>query len=149
MRRRKFITLLGGALFACPHFVKRRVPLEHSGINVRIVELSAPPDFDKSFEIALNEQVGARHPRATIASLAIKIAGFLQALAERRDLPAQQPGRSGAHDSDQRHRRLLRARGERPKKRWSDRRAAEQRDELAAFHHQVFPARLLGAARWD
>jgi hypothetical protein len=65
MRRRKFITLLGGALFACPHFVKRRVPLEHSGINVRIVELSAPPDFDKSFEIALNEQVGARHPRAT------------------------------------------------------------------------------------
>jgi putative ABC transport system substrate-binding protein len=51
------------------------------GITFRIIELSAPPDFDKAFELAVNERVGAlivlvspityAH-RAKIASLTIK-----------------------------------------------------------------------------
>src|SRR5262249_34897588 len=43
---------------------------------------------------------------------------------------AQQVGPFGAEHSDHRHRRLLRARRERPR----SRSAAEQRDELAALH---------------
>jgi putative tryptophan/tyrosine transport system substrate-binding protein len=51
------------------------------GISFRIIELSAPPDFDRAFETALNERVGAivvlvspvtYAQRAMIASLAIK-----------------------------------------------------------------------------
>src|SRR5262245_48606463 len=62
--------------------------------------------------------------------LALDIAGFIQALTER--------GREGhiarscraVEKPDHRHRRLLRARRERPRRR----RAAEKRDELAAPH---------------
>ena len=45
-------------------------------------------------------------------------------------------GRSGVEEPDHRHRRLLRARGERPR----CRSAAEKRDELAAFHSMTSSA---------
>jgi hypothetical protein len=41
--------------------------------------------------------------------------------------------RSEVEEPDHRQRRLLRARRQRP----GDRRAAEQRNELAAFHHSI------------
>jgi hypothetical protein len=50
-------------------------------------------------------------------------------LLESGDLRAERSARSGTKKSDHRHRRLLRPRRERPRRR----RAAEQRDELAAF----------------
>src|SRR6516165_829080 len=54
---------------------------------------------------------------------------FAQALAERDQELCIRIRRPDAEESDYRHRRLLRSCRERP-----SRRAAEQRDELAAFH---------------
>src|SRR5262249_1514396 len=51
---------------------------------------------------------------------------------ERRQLLSRTLGRSGVDESNYRHRRPLRARRERPR-----RRAAEQRDELAAAAHSI------------
>jgi hypothetical protein len=65
--------------------------------------------------------------------LALDDAGFAEPFAERSD--TARLGRAVADESDDRHRRLLRARRERPR----CRRAAEQRDELAAFHQQFLP----------
>src|SRR5262249_48379950 len=62
--------------------------------------------------------------------LAFDIARFLQALAERRDLLAQRSGRCGIEEADHSHRRLLRARRERPRRSHS----AKERDELAELH---------------
>jgi putative ABC transport system substrate-binding protein len=42
------------------------------GITFRIIELSAPPDFDKAFEVALNERVGATLTDAELVSLLIQ-----------------------------------------------------------------------------
>src|SRR5262249_4727121 len=61
--------------------------------------------------------------------LAFDITRFLQTLAERPDLLPQRSGRSGIEEADHGHRRLLRARRERPR----NCRAAEQSDELAAL----------------
>ena len=58
--------------------------------------------------------------------LALDVAGFVEALAERSGIARGGLGRPGVDEADDRHRRLLRARRERPR-----RRAAEQRDELA------------------
>ena len=55
---------------------------------------------------------------------------FLQALAERDDKVLERRGRCAAEKADHGHRALLRTRPNRP----CHRRAAEQRDELAAFH---------------
>jgi hypothetical protein len=57
----------------------------------------------------------------------LDIASFVQSLAERGNLVAQHSRRPAAEKPDHRHRRLLRARRERPRRR----RATEQRDELA------------------
>src|SRR5437016_3530629 len=57
-------------------------------------------------------------------------AALAQALAEYGDKMRRILRRPGAHEPDYRHRRLLRARRERPR----HRRAAEKSDELAAFH---------------
>ena len=62
--------------------------------------------------------------------LALDIAGFLQALAERARTVREPVRRCAAEKPDHRHRRLLRARRERPRRR----RAAEQRDELPPPH---------------
>src|SRR5215813_7276092 len=62
--------------------------------------------------------------------LPLDIAGFLKTFTEGGHKERVSSGRSAAEESDHRHRRLLRARRERP----HDRRAAEQRDELAALH---------------
>jgi hypothetical protein len=61
--------------------------------------------------------------------LAFDVASFAQALVEGRETESVWFPRPGADLSDHRHRRLLRPRRERPR----SRRAAEQRDELAAF----------------
>src|SRR5262249_20775161 len=61
--------------------------------------------------------------------LALEESGIFQALQDHRDERRVDGGRTGAENADHRHRRLLRARRERPRGR-----AAEQRDELAAFH---------------
>jgi hypothetical protein len=63
--------------------------------------------------------------------LALDEAYFLQALAERSPLVARYV--PTAEKPHHRHRRLLRARRERPR----ERRAAEQRDELAPSHHSI------------
>jgi hypothetical protein len=60
---------------------------------------------------------------------ALDVAGIAQALAESVDQVAECVGRAAANESDHRHRRLLRARRERPRDR-----AAEQGDELAPSH---------------
>src|SRR5215471_15305196 len=62
--------------------------------------------------------------------LALHIADLFEALAKCAQTVRHRVGRSGVEQPNHRHRRLLRARRERP----CDCRAAEQRDELAAFH---------------
>src|SRR5215472_15426885 len=62
--------------------------------------------------------------------LRFNIARFAQSLTEGGQREGVGFGRSGCEIPDHRHRRLLRARCERPR----SRRAAEQRDELAAPH---------------
>jgi hypothetical protein len=67
---------------------------------------------------------------ATIPNATIDIAGVFEALAKSAQTLRHPVRRSGVEESDHRYRRLLRARRERP----SDRRCAEQRDEIASFH---------------
>ena len=62
--------------------------------------------------------------------LPFDIANLTQSLAECVDSGRRFTWRSATEKSDDRHRRLLRARRERPHRR----RAAEQRDELAPFY---------------
>src|SRR5262249_26596100 len=66
----------------------------------------------------------------------LDIAGLNEALPERRNGIFECSGRSAVEEPDHRHRRLLRARRERP-----DRRTAEQRDEPAALHSITSSAR--------
>ena len=73
---------------------------------------------------AIREAVFDRHV------LALDIAGFFQAQTERGQKVWVIAGRPAGEKPDHRHRRLLRARRERPHRR----RAAEQRDEVAAVH---------------
>src|SRR5262249_59053934 len=68
--------------------------------------------------------------------LTLDISGLFQSSAEIAQTLRDNVGRSGVEKSDDRHRRLLRARRERP-----SRRAAEQRDELAALHSITSSAR--------
>ena len=68
--------------------------------------------------------------------LALDIAGFLQALAKCAQAVRERVRRCAVEKPDHRHRRLLRARRERPR-----RRAAEQRDELAPLHSITSSAR--------
>ena len=65
--------------------------------------------------------------------LALDIAGLLQALAKCAQTVRDRVRRCGVEEPDHRHRRLLRARRERPR----SRRAAEKRDELAPLHHSI------------
>ena len=71
--------------------------------------------------------------------LTFNIASFAEAFAERGRIARRGIGRPGVDEPDHRHRRLLRARRDRPRRR----RAAEQRDELAASDescHLIPPA---------
>src|SRR5262245_16470768 len=78
--------------------------------------------------VALGATVFARHVTA------LDIARFFQALPKEGQAQwiVQPPGRN-TKEPDHRHRRLLRARRQRPCRR----RAAEQRDELAASNHSI------------
>src|SRR5262249_30903589 len=67
--------------------------------------------------------------------LALHIADVFEAQAECAQTVGHRVRRSGVEQPNHRHRRLLRARRERPR-----RRAAEQRDELAAPHVWMAPA---------
>src|SRR6516225_88383 len=62
--------------------------------------------------------------------LTLDITCFAEGVAERGHVACHRIGRSEVYEPDDGHRRLLRARRERPR----DRSAAEQRDELAALH---------------
>src|SRR5262249_38713979 len=64
------------------------------------------------------------------------VAGFLQTLAECANEVRIRSGRSAMKITNHRHRRLLRARPERPRRSC----AAEQRDELAPFHSITWSA---------
>src|SRR5262245_48839099 len=68
---------------------------------------------------------------------ALGIAGLFQTLMESRQKRRIQAGRCAMKEPNHGHRRLLRARSERPR----GRRAAEQRDELAPFHSITSSAR--------
>jgi hypothetical protein len=61
--------------------------------------------------------------------LALDVAGFVEALTERTNNAHRDLGRPAVDEADGRHHRLLRVHPDRPR----SRRAAEQRDELAAF----------------
>src|SRR5262249_44600870 len=61
--------------------------------------------------------------------LAVDIAGLVEALTECSTKACGFLGRPAGHEADNRHRRLLRARRERPRSR-----ASEQRDERASLH---------------
>src|SRR5262245_619206 len=65
--------------------------------------------------------------------LALYVARFVEGFTERSAKARGILGRSGADKADDRHRRLLRPRRQRPR----HRRAAEQRDELAAPDHSI------------
>src|SRR5262249_26091486 len=78
----------------------------------------------QSINSALRPAIFDRHVAA------FDVAGFLQGLTECSRHWLVSGRRLGVEKSDHRHRRLLRARRERPR----DGRAAEQRDELAALH---------------
>src|SRR5262249_31716805 len=65
--------------------------------------------------------------------LTLDIAGVLEALTESAQTLHIPVRRRGVKKTDHRHRRLLRPRPERPRRR----RAAEQRDELAAATHSI------------
>src|SRR5215475_12841929 len=69
--------------------------------------------------------------------LALDVAGFANALPEWGQIACTISKRRAAEESNHRHRGLLRARRERPR----DRRAPEQRDELAPFHSITSSAR--------
>ena len=64
--------------------------------------------------------------------LPLDVTGLSQPLAERGDELSVSSRRSAAEESDYRHPPLLRARGERPR-----RRTAKQCDEVAASHHSI------------
>src|SRR5215510_343221 len=68
--------------------------------------------------------------------LALDVAGFTKALPECGQIACTIRKRRAAEESDRRHRRLLRARRERPRGR-----AADQRDELAPPHSITSSAR--------
>jgi putative ABC transport system substrate-binding protein len=70
-------------------------------------------------------------------ALAFDIAGFLQTLAKRAQSVRERIGRCRMEKPDHRHRRLLRARPERPRRH----RAAEQSDELPPRHSITSSAR--------
>src|SRR5262245_13010608 len=92
---------------------------------------------------AASDEVRHQRRQATVLSfkpmvldryvLTLDIAGVTEAGAERRRVSRHATGRTGVYDPDDRHRRLLRARRDRPRRR----RAAEQRDEFAPFHHSI------------
>src|SRR5262249_59177322 len=71
-------------------------------------------------------------PKLDRHALAYDIAGLAQAFAEPRDQRRKLFRRTMMEKSNDRHRRLLCARRERP-----GRRAAEQRDEIAPLHHSI------------
>jgi len=73
--------------------------------------------------------------------LAVNMAYFAELLSEGFNVVGLQGRRGNAEVTDPGHfSRPLRARGKRPCGR-----SAEKRDELAALHHDKFPARLLGS----
>src|SRR5262249_11926499 len=90
-------------------------------------------------DLATN-QIGGERRKSVIAAfrpaildrhiLALDIAGLLQTLMKRAYHGCEAVGQSAVEEPDHRHRRLLRARRERPR----GRRAAEQQYELAALH---------------
>src|SRR5262249_23539106 len=73
--------------------------------------------------------------------LALDIAGIFEALAESAQKVPDRFGRLHVEKPDDRHRRLLRARRERPR-----RRTAEERDEVATFHSITSSARASNVA---
>src|SRR5262252_9232152 len=68
--------------------------------------------------------------------LTLDVADFVEAFVERSGITRGGIGRPDGDEADDWHRRLLRARRE-----WPRDRAAEQRDELAAFHSITSSAR--------
>src|SRR5439155_8126844 len=85
----------------------------------------------QSLVLAFGPAIFDRHVRS------FNISGLGQALAERAQTRCPEVRRCTAEKADYRHRRLLRARGERPR----SRRAAEQRDELTPSHSITSSAR--------
>src|SRR5262249_33469045 len=73
--------------------------------------------------------------------LALDVTGLPQALAESGQGRFRRASRGAGKEPDHRHRCLLCARRERPRSR-----AAEQRDELAAFHSMTSSARASSVA---
>src|SRR5260221_13793423 len=74
---------------------------------------------------------------------AIDETGFTQAQAECRHKIGPRLGRTSMEKPDHWHRGLLRPRRERPKNGRRGRRAADKRDEIAAFHYPVPPVRAI------
>ena len=82
---------------------------------------------------------------APICGVMSNVTGFRSGLVEPAHAAPPWIRRFGAEEPNHRHRRLLRARTERP----CDRRAAEQRDELAPSHVQPLIRRLHPTTQWQ
>src|SRR5262249_3545755 len=97
------------------------------------------------------KEIGGQRRQTLVATLgpavfdpyitALYIAGFAEALAEGVCELRIFPGRSAVEEPDYGHRRLLRPRRERPRRR----RAADERDELAALHVSYYSGLILAA----
>ncbi len=126
---RTLVTRPFGATYVAIPLVATVVGLTKRPVQTVICNLASSsltsgtrPDRRKAIELALQPVVLDRY------ALALEVAGFVEALAERGG--KGRIGRPGIDESDDRHRRLLRARRERPR----HCRATEQHDELATFH---------------
>src|SRR5215468_11518196 len=71
--------------------------------------------------------------------VSLDVTGFVQPFEKARKDSLVTLRRTGADKTNHRHRRLLRVRGQRPRRR----RAAEQRNELATFHSITSSARAI------
>src|SRR6476659_4003922 len=108
-----------------------------AGHLVRALARSArriPVDHPKLEKIAGRQSVVLAERPSVLDRhvLAFDVAVFGQSPAERSHQVRALIGHPRAQEPDYRHCRLLRARGERPR-----RRAADERDELAAFYHSI------------
>ena len=139
MRRRDFIALLGGAA-ALPLAVRAQQPAMLPTIGfLGSGTPAAHGHWVAAFVQRLRELGRQRRqsissafgPAVIDADIAmLDIASLAQAAPERRNEVRELAGRFQAEKPDHRHRRLLRARHERPRRRC----APEQRDELAPPH---------------